>query len=248
MDAMNACVTVLDHTALDHHWSAPDDPAPGSAAVPVPATVSVPAAVPVPATAGPRAETTPDEPGRARVGIADRWPRRNPKASDEALVRSLYSEHGRSLLAYATRLTGDRAGAEDVVQETLLRAWKHSEVIANQKGSVRGWLLTVARNIVTDRARARSARPTEVAESPTTGPVAGDHADAVVNSMVVLDALHHLSPDHRQVLVELYYRGRSVSEAAAVLGVPAGTVKSRSYYALRAMRSVLRGEGTRAGA
>ena len=189
------------------------------------------------ASTDPRPERGPD-----RIGIAGRWSRRNSKSRDEALVRSLYSEHGRSLLAYATRLTGDRASAEDVVQETLLRAWKHSETIVNQKGSVRGWLLTVARNIVTDRVRAKAARPTEVAESPTTGPVAGDHADAVVNSMVIVDALHHLSPEHRQVLVELYYRGRSVAEAAQVLGVPPGTVKSRSYYALRAMRSAISGD------
>jgi RNA polymerase sigma-70 factor (ECF subfamily) len=188
--------------------------------------------------------TTPDERGRQRVSIVGRWPRGGRKASDEALIRSLYEEHGRSLLAYATRLTGDRASAEDVVQETLLRAWKHAEAMVNQKGSVRGWLLTVARNIITDRARARSARPTEVAETPTTGPVAGDHAEAVVNSMVVLNALDHLSPEHREVLVELYYRGRTVSEVAQVLGVPPGTVKSRSYYALRAMRTAISGNGT----
>jgi RNA polymerase sigma-70 factor (ECF subfamily) len=156
----------------------------------------------------------------------------------------LYEEHGRSLLAYATRLTGDRASAEDVVQETLLRAWKHSDAMVNQKGSVRGWLLTVARNIVTDRVRAKAARPTEVAETPTTGPVASDHAENVVNSMVVLDALDDLSPEHREVIVELYYRGRTVSEAAQVLGVPPGTVKSRSYYALRAMRSAMSGPRT----
>jgi RNA polymerase sigma-70 factor (ECF subfamily) len=233
---MNASVTALDHRRLALDSLARRSP---PAAVQAP-----PAAGLLPKTAP---KTAPDEPGSARAGVADRWPRRNSKASDEALVRSLYSEHGRSLLAYATRLTGNRANAEDVVQETLLRAWKHSEVIVNQKGSVRGWLLTVARNIVTDRVRAKSARPTEVAESPATGPVAGDHADAVVNSMLVLDALHHLSPDHRQVLVELYYRGRSVSEAAEILGVPPGTVKSRSYYALRAMRSVISGEGTEVG-
>jgi RNA polymerase sigma-70 factor, ECF subfamily len=189
--------------------------------------------------------TAPDELGRARVSIAGRWgPRGGRKASDEALIRSLYEEHGRSLLAYATRLTGDRASAEDVVQETLLRAWKHSDAMVNQKGSVRGWLLTVARNIVTDRVRAKASRPTEVAETPTTGPVAGDHAENVVNSMVVLDALDHLSAEHREVLVELYYRGRTVTEAAQVLGVPPGTVKSRSYYALRAMRTVIGGKRT----
>ncbi|MDT5036996.1 MAG: polymerase sigma-70 factor, subfamily [Micromonosporaceae bacterium] len=183
--------------------------------------------------------------------MASRRPRGRAQARDEALVRSLYEEHGRSLLAYATRLTGDRAIAEDVVQETLLRAWKHSAAMVNQRGSVRGWLLTVARNIVTDRVRARSARPTEVAESPSTGPVAGDHAETVVNSMVVLAALDRLSIEHREVLVELYYRGRTVSEAALLLGVPSGTVKSRSYYALRAMRTAIDGEsgsGTGGGA
>ena len=111
----------------------------------------------------------------------------------------------------------------------------------NEKGSVRGWLLTVARNIITDRVRAKAARPTEVAESPATPPIERDHSESVVNSMVVLDALDKLSAEHRDVIVELYYRGRTVSEAADVLGVPAGTVKSRSYYALRAMRGVLGG-------
>jgi len=178
------------------------------------------------------------------VGIADRWPGGNSRGSDEALIRSLYEEHGRSLLAYASRLTGDRQAAEDVVQETLLRAWRHASSMVNERGSIRGWLLTVARNIITDRIRARAVRPTEVAESPANPPIQRDHADSVVNSMVVLDALESLSSEHRDVLVELYYRGRTVSEAAQVLGVPEGTVKSRSYYALRAMRSVIGGKGT----
>lgn len=162
-------------------------------------------------------------------------------AAAETLIRSLYEEHGRSLLAYATRLTGDRAAAEDVVQETLLRAWKHADKLVESKGSVRGWLLTVARNIVTDRARARAARPAEVAEVDGRPQVEGDHSESVVNTMVVLDALHQVSPEHREVLVELYYNGRSMTEAATKLGVPPGTVKSRSYYALRALRAVLSG-------
>jgi RNA polymerase sigma-70 factor, ECF subfamily len=160
----------------------------------------------------------------------------------EALVRSLYAEHGRSLLAYATRLTGDRAAAEDVVQETLVRAWKHADDLTGGKGSVRGWLLTVARNIVTDRARARAVRPVEVADVVDRPPVEGDHSESVVNTMVILAALDQVSPEHREVLVELYYRGRSVTEAAKELGVPAGTVKSRSYYALRALRAVMAGQ------
>lgn len=164
--------------------------------------------------------------------------------ADEALVHAVYSEHGRALLAYATRLTGDRAAAEDVVQETIVRAWRHPDVLTNGKGSTRGWLLTVARNIVTDRARARAARPQEVAENPGSPPTAGDHADQVVASVTVLEAMDSLSADHRGVLEEIYFRDHSLAEAASALGVPTGTVKSRSYYALRALRERIDGAVT----
>jgi RNA polymerase sigma-70 factor, ECF subfamily len=166
---------------------------------------------------------------------------RQRSTTDEALIRTLFEQHGRALLAYATRLTGDPAAAEDVVQETLLRAWRHPDALLNGKGSVRGWLFTVARNIVTDRARARAARPTEVAETPYRQPVERDHADVVVDSMVVVDAMHQLSEEHRNVVVEIYFHGRSVTEAAKALGIPPGTVKSRSYYALRALRDTIGG-------
>ncbi|MDX3073130.1 sigma-70 family RNA polymerase sigma factor [Streptomyces sp. NPDC088354] len=162
--------------------------------------------------------------------------RQSQGTSDEALIRALYEEHGKALLAYATRLTGDRAAAEDVVQETLIRAWRHPDALVNGKGSVRGWLLTVARNIITDRFRAKAARPQEVAESPATPPVERDHAEAVVDSMVVMEALDRLSPDHRDVLYQIYFRGQTVAEAAEILGIPPGTVKSRSHYALKALR------------
>ena len=172
------------------------------------------------------------------------WPRGGRGSGDEVLIRSVYEEHGGALLAYATRLTGDRATAEDVVQETLIRAWRHSDALVNGKGSVRGWLLTVVRNIITDRYRAKAARPAEVSESPATPPVEEDHADSVVDTMTVLGALDRLTPEHRDVLTELYYRERSVAEAADTLGIPAGTVKSRSHYALKALRETFR-EGNR---
>jgi RNA polymerase sigma-70 factor, ECF subfamily len=159
--------------------------------------------------------------------------------SEEALIRAVYDQHGQAVLAYATRLTGDRAAAEDVLQETLVRAWRHSQVLVNGKGSVRAWLLTVAGHIVTDRARARAARPKEVAESPTQPPLAPDHAGQVSDSMEVFQALQTLSEAHREVIVEVYFRGSSLQEASQILGVPQGTVKSRSYYALRALRAAL---------
>jgi RNA polymerase sigma-70 factor, ECF subfamily len=166
---------------------------------------------------------------------------------NEALVHAVYSEHGRAMLVYATRLLSDRAAAEDVVQEALIRAWRHPEVLTNGRGSVRGWLLTVVRNLVIDRVRARDARPPEVADDlATLGDGAArqrDHADAVAASVTVHAALGGLSEEHRAVLEQVYLHGRTLEEAAAALGVPKGTVKSRSFYALRALRAAMeRGE------
>lgn len=159
--------------------------------------------------------------------------------SDEALVHAVYSEHGRAMLVYATRLLDDRAAAEDVVQEALIRAWRHPEVLTNGRGSVRGWLLTVVRNIVIDRVRARDSRPPESPDDPDRPPVARDHADAVAASVTVHAALGTLSGEHRAVLEQVYLHGRSLDEAAGALGVPRGTVKSRSFYALRALRTAM---------
>jgi RNA polymerase sigma-70 factor (ECF subfamily) len=138
--------------------------------------------------------------------------------ADEALIRALYADHGRAL---------------------LVRAWRKLDVVTNGRGSVRGWLFTVARNIVIDQVRARAARPTEVAPQTDVPARESDPADQVVDSIVVLDALEGLSPEHRSVIEEIYFRGRPVAETAAVLDIPPGTVKSRSYYALRALREKL---------
>jgi RNA polymerase sigma-70 factor (ECF subfamily) len=164
--------------------------------------------------------------------------------ADEALLRALWTEHGGPLLAYATRLTnGDRYRAEDIVQETLLRAWRHPEALASERGSLRPWLCTVARNLAVDAHRARAARPPETGDEALALVPVPDEADRVLEAWLVADALRAISSEHRQVLVETYYRGRSVAEAAAILGIPAGTVKSRTYYALRALKVVLSERG-----
>ena len=164
-------------------------------------------------------------------------------AEDEAL-RLLYEQHASPLLSYALRLTGgDRGRSEDIVQETLLRAWRHPEALDPDRGPVRSWLFTVARNVAVDAHRARRARPTEVGDEALALVPGVDEIEQALDTWLVADALATLSPDHRAVVVETYYRGRSVAEAAAVLGIPAGTVKSRTFYALRALRLALEERG-----
>ncbi|WP_308257600.1 sigma-70 family RNA polymerase sigma factor [Pseudonocardia lacus] len=109
----------------------------------------------------------------------------------------------------------------------------------NGKGSVRGWLLTVVRNIVADRARAQRSRPPEVAESVHAGGVERDHAERVVDSMVVRAVLGRLSVEQRVVMEHLYVHGRTVVETAEALAIPVGTVKSRSHAAMRVLRGMV---------
>jgi RNA polymerase sigma-70 factor, ECF subfamily len=157
-----------------------------------------------------------------------------------ALIERLHAEHAAELRAHCLRLTGyDWARAEDVAQETLLRACVNASTLDGSHGSVRAWLYRVARNIVIDEQRTlRANRELPVAEVPEHAEPA-ELADQLLMSWVVAEALERLSPDHRTVVLECYFRGSSVAEAARALGVPPGTVKSRTHYALRALRLVL---------
>ncbi len=161
--------------------------------------------------------------------------------ADEQLLRALFDQHAPALLSYALRLVdGDRGRAEDVVQETLLRAWRHPEAMAPDRGSPRPWLFAVARRIAVDAHRRRRARPLEVGDDVLAQiPTQDDDVDRALDGWLVADALAALSPAHREVLVQTYFAGRSVAEAAEVLGVPPGTVKSRTHYALQALRLAL---------
>ncbi|WP_230196616.1 sigma-70 family RNA polymerase sigma factor [Streptomyces sp. NBC_00080] len=167
------------------------------------------------------------------------------KTTAEHELAALQREHGRPLFALLLRLCdGDRQRAEDLVQETLVRAWQHPEALrADAFDSVRPWLLTVGRRLAIDARRARQARPAEVGDAvlENASPVCADHAERAAAALDVREAVKTLTPEHREVLVLVYFQGASVAEAAEALGIPPGTVKSRAYYALRALRRVLPG-------
>lgn len=154
-----------------------------------------------------------------------------------AAMRQLHDEHAAALWAFCLHLTGnDRTHAEDVAQETLLRAWRNAAVLEESRGSVRSWLFTVARNIVIDEWRSKRTRSEVLTDDLGDLSSVEDRTDELLLSWVVAEALTQLSDEHRAVLLECYYRGRSVADASRRLGVPEGTVKSRTHYALRALK------------
>lgn len=156
-------------------------------------------------------------------------------------INIVVREHGPALLAYAVRLTGgDRHLAEDVVQETWLRAWKNADRLTEDLGSIRAWLRRIAHNVAVDQHRSRRARPTEVNIAEQALDNAAVVADAVAQVDTRIDIsglLEHLSPAHRDTLVEIYYADHTTTTAAATLGIPVGTVKSRVHNALNNIRS-----------
>ena len=163
-------------------------------------------------------------------------------------LRSLYEGYSRPVRAYATRLTGDRGIAEDVVQETFLRAWGHLHRLDPERSPL-PWLLVVARNVSYGLGRRRAARP---AESPLGDSGAfervgndADRVDPLLDEVIVAEALGRLGREHREVLTATYLRGERVADVAVRLGIPPGTVKSRAYYGLRALRLLLEEMGYR---
>lgn len=163
-----------------------------------------------------------------------------PPADDERLV-ALYDAHAAPVWRYVVHLTGDRAGADDVVQETLLRAWRTPKIL-EEPATARAWMLTVARHLVVDESRsARHRREVMVAEIPERE--ATDTTDALFDAILIEEALAQLSIEHRGVIVRAYYGGRPVADIAEELGIAEGTVKSRLHYGLRALRLALQERG-----
>jgi RNA polymerase sigma-70 factor, ECF subfamily len=162
---------------------------------------------------------------------------------DADRMRLLYKEHGAPLWRYAVRLTNDRARAEDVVQETLLRAWQHPQVTDDSERSARAWLFTVARNLITDERRSSRFRHEVSSLDRAPESADSDEVGTALDRVLIADALAHLSPEHRAVVWRSYYLGWTTKQIADDLGIPDGTVKSRLHNALRALRLTMQKSG-----
>ena len=156
---------------------------------------------------------------------------------DEDVVAAIYREHGAALRRFVLSASRDPQLAEDVVQETVLRVWQQAPDIT---GSLRSYLFRTARNIMIDNYRKAQRRPQEAMERELADPAgAVERVDELLNRVLMEEALLRLSAEHRDVLVALHYRRFTVNEASVQLNIPSGTVKSRAFYAVRALRTIL---------
>ncbi len=157
-------------------------------------------------------------------------------------LTDLHIRYAPVLLCYLTGFTdGNRQSAEDLLQETMIRAWRHLESMPVEPDHTRRWMFTVARNVAIDAIRRKRTRPPEVdlfeSDSVDRGP--DTTTDTVLAMETLRTAIQSLNRSQRLVLTELYLRGRTANEAAKRLGVPVGTVKSRAHYALRSLRAAI---------
>jgi RNA polymerase sigma-70 factor (ECF subfamily) len=165
---------------------------------------------------------------------------RDESAGDaDAAVRQLYAHHAVALRGYVERFCPDGASADDIVQETFIRAWRHLPQLRGDGPPVRPWLFRVARNLLIDASRAARSRPVTVPVQGAEEGLDDTGLSQVLDRQLVTGALRRLSPAHRAVLVEVYYGGDSVAKAARQLGIPHGTARSRLHYALQALREQL---------
>ena len=157
----------------------------------------------------------------------------------DAVIRELYSDHAKALHGYVEQFCPDRTSADDIVQETFIRAWRHLPQLSADDRPIRPWLFRVARNLLTDANRAARARP-RIVPAESTWEVGTDSGlDGILDRQLLSAAFRHLSPAHQSVLLETFYRGGTTAAVARELGIPHGTARSRLHYALDALRQQL---------
>src|SRR6201992_3153736 len=123
----------------------------------------------------------------------------------DAAIRQLYSHYAKALHGYVDQFCPDRASADDIVQETFIRAWHHLPQLSADDRPVRPWLFRVARNLMIDANRAARTRPVTV-PGPSAGEVGTDSGmEEILDRQLVFAALPHLAPAHQHVLVETFY-------------------------------------------
>ncbi len=164
--------------------------------------------------------------------------------ADEDELHATYRLYGAEVYRFVLRGLGDAGAAQDVTQETFLKAWRHAARYDPKLSSLRVWLFGIARNTMIDHARAAGVRPwqSNLVDPPGVrqlGEAAADDTERLLDSWVVEEGLRRLADHHREAIVQTHLRDRPYEEVAAELGIPVGTLRSRVFYGLRALRAAM---------
>jgi RNA polymerase sigma-70 factor (ECF subfamily) len=200
-------------------------------------SVALPAAMPQ----GTGRETT-DENAPYGLELSDGELLQRVAGRDAGAFEELYQRYARPVFGLALRRLGDRMRAEDAVQETFAAVWRSARTYRPERGAGAPWLYAVARNAIVDRSRSRAEPPGEAPELPSTEPGPDERAEAAYTSWRVHRALEELPMSERDVIELAYYGGLSQSEVADFLGIPLGTVKTRTRAGLGRLAGLLEGE------
>jgi RNA polymerase sigma-70 factor, ECF subfamily len=161
-------------------------------------------------------------------------------------VRDLYHAYSGELFGFALNALGERGVAEEVVQEVFTRAWRHADSYDAGRGSVRTWLYQIARHAIIDARRRAAVRPSLALHEPSERDAGGGPTiEQAMLGWQVVSALERLTPEHRQMIRLAHFQGLTMREIAERCELPVGTVKSRTWYALRSLRLVLEEMGIR---
>ena len=158
---------------------------------------------------------------------------------DQGAFEALYNRYARAVFGLALRRLGDRGRAEDAVQETFASIWRSAGTYRPERGPGAPWLYTVARNATVDRSRERIETPSEVPDEPTTEPGPADQTEQSWIAWRVHSALQELPEREREAISLAYWSGLSQSEVAEFLGIPLGTVKTRTRSGLARLADLL---------
>ena len=160
------------------------------------------------------------------------------EAADESGLRDAFLSHGGELFGFARRSLNSTERAEDAVQETFARAWRSRSRFDSSLGSLRTWLFAIERRVILDASSQQIKHQTLPLETANE-PVSEDHVEKAMLGWQMESAISRLDPEHRLVVVEMYFNGRSGREVAEFYAIPEGTVRSRAFYALRMLRLLL---------
>ena len=161
---------------------------------------------------------------------------------DRAALEQLYARYARPVFGMALRRLGDRGRAEDAVQETFVSIWRAAKSYRPERGPGAPWIYAVARNAIVDRSRAKVETPIEAPEEASFESGPDVHAEQSWTRWRVHRALEELPEREREVIELAYWRGLSQSEVAESLGIPLGTVKTRTRAGLQRLADLLEGD------